>query len=519
MACGSSRRQMAKQQWVAPLRLRRKVVLGAAWLVAFARLAGVAAEERAAANLSQADEELEGKFRRLVDWLQDGMDAADFGVKRPPTLAETFHLGVSRFGRTLVAARDVEAGATITLLPLTHVIHAADYSKGLECLSANVQGAVYLARQRALGEGSPWAPYMALMPGAHPDLPKYWPELWEEHLQGSMFHEFVNLYDGEVKNDYERVKEVAGMSWEDYQWGADIRQTRSVYWDASWVGDNTPRPRGASALVPLFDLLAHGSQPNADFKFDSELQAMRLYAKRSVSRGDELLIPYFDDATRSNTEVLQKWGFAVESAKKMVEVRVAQAVAASAESEPPQEAPGYALELTARDGAATAFLGHLRALADRRPVALEGLPEDWMALPDPRTGWLYYWSTATGGTTWERPGHPLGKSQPFYTPASFWGVEAAALTMAKDLMERRLAEYPQTLAEDEQLLAGYISDMRMRFLVMFRRDEKLVLHWWLRLIAAAMDGAPGPQEPVDPTQAYLNAGFSWSTPRLAPDEL
>merc|ERR1712039_751963 len=132
------------------------------------------------------------------------------------------------------------------------------------------------------------------------------------------------------------------------------------------------------------------------------------------------------------------------------------------------------------------FLANLRAIADPRAFLLEDdefpLPEGWLAIPDAKTGWMYYWHKASGQATWERPGHPNGAEKPFWTPVRTWRSEVAALNMAKDIITKQLATYTETLSEDEALLAGDIPDVRLRFMVLIRRNEKQVLHWWLETI-------------------------------------
>ena len=61
-------------------------------------------------------------------------------------------------------------------------------------------------------------------------------------------------------------------------------------------------------------------------------------------------------------------------------------------------------------------------------------------------------------------------------------------------------------------MAGDIADYRVRFLVMIRRDEKQVYHWWLHMISNALAHAPDPEMPVDKGLVYLDPEKTWYTP-------
>ena len=59
---------------------------------------------------------------------------------------------------------------------------------------------------------------------------------------------------------------------------------------------------------------------------------------------------------------------------------------------------------------------------------------------------------------------------------SSWRTELVVARLGAQMMEMALGAYPQSVEEDEALLGGEFEDPRVRFMVMLRRDEKLVLH-------------------------------------------
>jgi len=479
-----------------------------------------------------AEDDLDARFERLQAWVQEGIDAANLGPSSPAPLADTVKLAMGRFGRSLFSKRNFAVNDTIFLMPLSHVIFHRDFSPGLESLSSHQQTMVYIARQRLLGNESKWKPYLDMCPESF-DLPKYWDSsLMQEHMKGSHFPEFVDVMFTSMKHEWNTAWEqtggkLGGIRWEDYAWGHEVHHTRSIFWHSNkWFIKGQHMPGRSSALMPFFDLLMHSYPNNAEYTFDFDLQAIKVFAVAPIEAGDELTITYFEPDQRSNMEILNKWGFCVEEGRKMGEVKLPPGRVGLdgksldvAEQGLPTNVPisdeddvVYALERTGTDGAANALLAHLRARATQDAMYLPELPEGWWGVPDPKTGWLYFWHDATGETVWEKPGDPEGAKRPTLTPATTWMLEFKVLERAKEIIKAALAEYPTTLQQDLDLLEGNsITDHRVRFLTVVRKDEKQVFHWWLNLIASILNSNVDPEDKVE-LGYYMFPDKDWHRP-------
>jgi len=414
-------------------------------------------------------------FQRLLDWVHDGIDATGWQLEHP-RLDETFELRTGTSGRSLFSRQDLDPGATIALLPISRLIFGRDFAGTRKDAPPNVQMAAFIAEQRLAIDHSPWSPWVAILPHDH-SLPKHWEtSLLNEELQGSAFPAVVRQFREAVANEW--VTWIAGqsnISWEDYEWAHDVMSTRSLFWNSSWVEGY----EGQGALFPLLDLMQHGHPANVGIEFDKHMSALRIQARRHIRSGEELSFAYFEDLSRSNFEILSMWGFAVTNAARLVEFKV-------------KLKSGRVLEVglagTVEDGAARYLLGQLRIeAASGRQIRLpKSLGPDWVAVGDVESGMFYYFNAHTNESTWERPGVSAPAAEHHEVPTTSWGVEAAAMRQGLELFTAALAKYPQSLAEDEALLATGLEDIRLRSMVLLRRDEKTVLSWWLVVLRKAL---------------------------------
>jgi len=450
-------------------------------------------------------------FQRLLDWIQEGVSIAGWQLAHP-RLDEIFELRTGGSGRSLFSRQDLDAGATLALLPLSRLIFGRDFAGAWEDAPPNVQMAAFIAEQRIAGENSPWSPWLAILPHEH-SLPKHWePSFLNHELQGSAFPDVVRQFREAMANEW--VTWLAGksnISWEDYEWAHDVMSTRSLFWNSSWVEGY----EGRGALFPLLDLMQHGHPANVGIEFDEHISALRIRARQSITSGEELYFAYFEDLSRSNFEILSMWGFAVTNAARLMEFKV-------------QLKSGRLIEVglasTVEDGAARYLLGQLRIeAASGQQIRLpKALGPDWMAIADVESGMFYYFNARTNESTWERPGGLSPAAEQHEVPRTTWGVEAAALHHGLELFTAALAKYPQTLAEDEALIAAGSEDTRLRYMVLLRRDEKIVLSWWLRVLSNALTVAEGqdPEAEVDHGNPEANLQESLQRHRLWPhDEL
>jgi len=438
-------------------------------------------------------------FAELLAWLQAGIDEAGLGAACPP-LADTFELRTGGHGRSLFARRGIAAGSTLAMLPASRLVFERDFGGILDGLPPNEatpdrEAIVFVAGQRQAA--SPWAPWIKVLPEVHSHLPKYWgASFLNGTLEGSHFIDYVHERREVIRSDWDHVRTVANISLLDYEWGYDIYNSRQFVWNGT--GRSTPPKPGTRAFYPLVDLISHGEE-NVDFAFDAQLQALRVFATNPVRRGAEFFSQYFRPDEMDNFALLEMGGFALDGNRRGVVLRI------------PDAGPRFKLELTAENRNARQFLGYLRArVGQNGSINISSFvagETDWVGVPDAATGWLYFWRPSTGETSWAVPGDPGSvRGGPVLTPATTWGVEREALRLGQTFLEAALARYPQTLAQDDELLAGDIPDVRLRFAVMLRRDEKFVLSWWQRLLHRAAAHAGEADAPVDVAESHLLGG-------------
>lgn len=450
----------------------------------------------------EGDIEAADRFGELLDWMQSGIDGAGLGTEQP-LLRETFELRRLPHGNALFSKRHIPAGTTIAFLPVSRLIYDAVYSSHLQHIQGlphNAQMTAWIIQQQRLGAASPWAPWVNMLPKQH-SLPKNWDTTsLESHLQGSPFPRLVQGLSEITRREFEGFMGETGLLWEEYDWAHDVLATRSLFWNSTWVNDS----KRSGALFPVLDLMSHGWPANIDKEFDKSRHALRVHATRLIKEGDEFLHAYFEPWRSSNSHILGAWGFAIEDARRTFDIHVSPA----SEGDNGVET---SISETASDPSATVLLGYFRArAAPRQPLRLPfSLPEDWAGLADPNTGALYYWNTRTGEVTWERPGGGGDDEQGWGrlpVPPTVWSIETAALQQFQELLHSALKQYPQTLHEDRQLLTNSTLDSRMRATVLLRRDEKMVLAWWLRFIEHSLSRAGDPEDEVDARYLTLNPG-------------
>lgn len=412
------------------------------------------------------------RFSRLLRWLQEGIDEAGLSHLQAP-LNDTFEIRSGVFGISLFAKRSIRWGSTLALLPLSRLITALDYGTlGPPSAAPQARMAAFAALQRGLGEASPWAAYLGLTPSTHEKLPKYWPRSdFEAHLRHSHFPRYVEDQWNRSRAAYESfvARQEGQFSLGDFEWGLDLTATRSMDLGQSFGLNET------LAFFPLFDLAMHGDPPNIQCVLDSGLRALRVTATRSISAGSEVLNGYLRDGSHTTYDVLQNWGFALDrrGATRAV-VRLAVP--------PPSDAVGrkrlsrmLAVELgalevryfdvgyNATDEGARTLLAHLRLT-----------------------------ESSEGGAA-------------FDGSATTWGEERRALEMLRRLISDHLALRLDTVYQDEQLIASGGLEPRVKFMVVVRRDERLALTWWKRLVERALKEAPASADTMVDDEAYLVA--------------
>lgn len=418
--------------------------------------------------------------------MQHGVDSSNILRKPVTNLVQTFKLRQNAMGLCLAARRPLLCGELLAALPranllvgeaalanclpsLSLLVSADQTVIDEEAISEEALFAARVAMEKLMGDGSHWAPYMDILPMAHVDLPRHWdPIFLRQHFRGSMFPEFVRFRTREVRREYERLvwssHASAKLTWEQFSWAWDICSTR-----AASLNLKEGEPPNA-VLFPLIDLASHSDSPNIECFFDLEANALCCEAVRSIDVGEEILNSYFVPGMTS-WEALERWGFTSPSLeRKVVSLRVTPEGIRAAMCAAAGRLDATDLKCDAFDVAGDAPHGPTSAA-----VAIFELANSAEATQGPKFSAYLQRVTA----------------QSF---AADDGIETlwprgAAHKVGGLLLERALRRYPGSLEADNDLISvvGFapISEPRAYFACILRRDEKEVLHWWIKHLASA----------------------------------
>ena len=430
------------------------------------------------------------KFGELLEWVQAEADATGLTVNPRRShlrYSDILELKDGPNGLGLVSKQRFERGDTVAQLPLSSIVTEYNYKGASEGGTWSDDLAFYLIQQKRAGAVSPLAPYLSVLPaytgrdGIESNRAKFWePGLLQQYLRGSNFPDFVANQANSVRADYLRLN-ANNIPWEEYDWAKDIIATRAM------------RPPDSSFRLPLlfsvFDLALHGDAENIHVTIKGE--HLCVVAVRQILPGHDILNTYVDYGFTTSWNTVEGYGFTtpkISSRRKQVVLRVGAASAmkhASAiapDSWQNNDAGGLVvqeftlLDTTQNSKGALAFIGYLRFLAD---------PNDYKAFD------RKYINTFT-------PARPAN-----------WDVEAAAFKIGLQLVTESLNLYPNSLEADRELLDKHGFTTRAMFLVSIRYDEKLTLHWWLRLFQRGLRARSAFSRPSSSSSDGLSVEEYW----------
>lgn len=437
-------------------------------------------------------------FGELMDWMQKAVDSLPEQQRQGlPRLSDTLglHRSPRRHGgfRSVVALRDLRANDMLMRIPMERLMHAgfykssepglvADFQQGLKgkewetYVAPQTWLALYLMEQRLAGSASQWSPYMDLLPESFPAVPLFFKDedwLW---LEGSLFGNRVRKHRQALVGQYETVKGMvpgfsSRYSLEDYLWARTVISSRVFGWRLPGLD-----VEDTDFMVPLGDMFNHRSPKQIEWFFNDTSRTLDYRALEDVPAGSEILISY---GSKCNSQYLLHYGFTtlnVSSRQPPVStVRVAIALDADVPDRENREKwllkarlkePGDILEPEEFELKANSFKG----------AGVENM-----------LGYARLLSLQEGK---EFEQNIKGRScRRFATPprCDLLSLENERLALNRCLVavEGSLAAYPTTLEQDEDLLPS-LSGLPLT-LVTLRRDEKVVLRWWLRFFQLATE--------------------------------
>eukprot|EP00927_Polykrikos_kofoidii_P035269 TRINITY_DN29856_c0_g1_i1.p1 TRINITY_DN29856_c0_g1~~TRINITY_DN29856_c0_g1_i1.p1 ORF type:complete len:588 (-),score=72.85 TRINITY_DN29856_c0_g1_i1:83-1846(-) len=485
-------------------------------------------------------------FARLLTWMQRGIDAHVplTALSEVPRVADVLDFRVVADERVVVAKRQVKAGELLLRLPMQVLMHAGYYkvpgsqsppppseiigtvdgpgvastlspamhlglSDGREFttyVAPQTWLALYMMEHRRLGSSSEWSPYLELLPQKFPTNPVFFePQDWK-WLEGSTFVRRALRHKDSLRKQFETVSDLVpgfdtNYTLDEFVWARVAISSRVFGWSLPGLSaDDT------DFMVPLGDMFNHRSPKQIEWVFNKTLRTLDYWAKEDVPRGEELLISY---GGKCNSQYLLHYGFAMPGIDKrqppLSTVRIPFDLDDTipdrdaremwlAKNQLKTDVEEFEVSTTAAGSGFQNMLGYARLLvipfADNFDRTLKARGCRVFAMPP-------------------RCEQPLSLD-----------VEQAALKLCISVVRRALAAYPTTLEEDEVLLnstsadhPGNDSSPRLpsgipRFLVLLRRDEKVVLRWWIRFFEVALEVTELPLEDIEPRSVQEFGQFS-----------
>lgn len=454
-------------------------------------------------------------FAQLVSWAQSYVDndlppESRIGL---PRIDEVLQLRSGISGdRTVVARRDLKKGELLMRLPMSIMMHAGYFkhanssdrdtahTSGAELAAALHHGlpghsavpdlkqqtwlALYIMEHQQLGEVSKWSPYLNSLPKEFSSNPIFYTDEDWQWLQGSTH--LLNEFKGSVikrreswKEQFDIVTDLIPGFAEKYTLEEFLRARAAI---SSRVFDcslpTVPREDN-KCMLPLGDMLNHGTPNQVDWEFNKKLQTMDFSMQQSVSEGEELFNNY---GTHNLTQGLMDYGFVpidIQPGLSTVKVKFfidqdmpdrEQRERRLAENRSNADgavlsAEEFELRAAWRGSDGQFMIGYARLLSLPSGDEFESRIEN---------------EQCTLSARHPRCDRPLNVEN-----------ERAALKRCLQALQDTLAGYSTSLEDDDALLNGTSTigslDSKQRALVLLRRHEKVIVHWWVRYFTLALE--------------------------------
>ncbi|KAF2178310.1 SET domain-containing protein [Zopfia rhizophila CBS 207.26] len=250
----------------------------------------------------------------LVKWFTENGGCVHPHVQLVHDDSRGFHVRATRTLDSPTAVVSCPLKLTLSHLNLdpnqTAVKHIdSPLQKCLQTIPSHVLANLLLIEQRALGEASPWFPYIACLPETF-NTPLYFSVDDIKCLDGTNLIQAVSdrreLWIQEWTDAYTAL-EKAGLNdfpcdSLSYKWAATVMTSRAFI-SAGVFPDMPP----FSILFPVVDSLNHAIQAKVDWEFEP-LKLFTLKTLYDIYPGDEVLNNY---APKQNAELLMGYGFCI----------------------------------------------------------------------------------------------------------------------------------------------------------------------------------------------------------------
>lgn len=390
--------------------------------------------------------------QKFWGWLSDKGIVSSKSPAKPGILPE---------GLGLIAQRDIRKNEVVLEVPKRFWINAdtvAASEIGNVCngLKPWVSVALFLMREKKLGDDSSWKPYIDILPECT-NSTIYWSEEELSELQGSQLLNTTLGVKDLVANEFTKLEEVilrhkklfpSPITIDDFFWAFGMLRSRAF-----------TRLEGQSlVLIPLADLINHSPGITAE-DYAWEIKGAGLFSRDllfslrnpiPVKAGDQVLIQY--DLRKNNAELALDYGFV--------------------ESRSERNTYTLTLEIPESDP----FFGDKLDIAETKGLGEVAYFDITLDQPLPPTMLPYLRLLALGGTDAfllesifrdSISGHlELPISRP---------NEELICRSIRDTCKSALSGYSTTIEEDDKLIEEGNLDPRLEIAVRIRSGEKKVL--------------------------------------------
>lgn len=370
--------------------------------------------------------------------------------------------GIVPEGLGLVAQRDIGKNEVVLEVPKRFWINpdtvlASEIGSVCSGLKPWVSVALFLIREKKLGDDSSWKPYIDILPG-FTNSTIFWSEEELSQLQGSQLLNTTLGVKELVANEFTKLEEEVilrhkklfpfPITIDDFFWAFGMLRSRAF-----------TRLEGQSlVLIPLADLINHSPSITAE-DVAWEVKGAGLFSREllfslrnpiPVKAGDQVLIQY--DLRKSNAELALDYGFV--------------------ESRPERYTYTLTLEIPESDP----FFGDKLDVAETNGLGEVAYFDIILDQPLPPTMFPYLRLLAIGGTdafilesifrnsAWGHLQLPFSRAN-----------EELICRVIRDTCKSALSGYSTTIEQDEKLVDEGNLDARLEIAVRIRLGEKKVL--------------------------------------------
>ncbi|XP_074274600.1 ribulose-1,5 bisphosphate carboxylase/oxygenase large subunit N-methyltransferase, chloroplastic [Silene latifolia] len=391
--------------------------------------------------------------QKFWSWLTDkGIISAKSPV-RPGIVSE---------GLGLVAKKDIPRNDVVLEVPKKYWINpdaVAVSEIGTVCngLKPWVSVAVFLIREKKLGDASSWKAYIDILPD-YTNSTIYWSEEELSELQGSQLLNTTLGVKELVLNEFEKLQEEVilpnkrlfpfDITIDDFFWAFGMLRSRAF-----------TRLQGQSlVLIPLADLINHSQSITAE-NYPWEVKGAGLFSREllfslrnpvPVKAGEQVMIQY--DLGKSNAELALDYGF--------IETR-SERNAYTLTLEIPESDPFYGDKLDIAESNGLGETAYFDVVLDQ-PLPPKMLP--FLRLLALGGSDAFILESIFSNKVW-------GHLELPFSPDN----EELICQVIRDACKTALSGYSTTIEEDEKLLAGGELSARAAIAVGIRLGEKKVL--------------------------------------------